>query len=76
MKEVGIVTIQRSSNYGACLQCYALYKYVESFIKTPIEQVPDPSFLLTRNEWMDISIPPKIVNPYILRLRWSSLRAY
>lgn len=30
MLKVGIVTIQRSSNYGACLQCYALYKYIES----------------------------------------------
>ena len=30
MKKVGIITIQRSSNYGACLQCYALYKYIES----------------------------------------------
>lgn len=29
MKKVGIITIQRSSNYGACLQCYALYKYIE-----------------------------------------------
>lgn len=30
MLRVGIITIQRSSNYGACLQCYALYRYVES----------------------------------------------
>lgn len=30
MKKVGIITIQKSSNYGACLQCYALFKYVES----------------------------------------------
>ena len=30
MLKVGIITIQRSSNYGACLQCYALYKYIES----------------------------------------------
>ena len=29
MQKVGIITIQRSSNYGACLQCYALYKYIE-----------------------------------------------
>lgn len=30
MLRVGIITIQKSSNYGACLQCYALYKYIES----------------------------------------------
>jgi hypothetical protein len=30
MLKVGIITIQKSSNYGACLQCYALYKYIES----------------------------------------------
>ena len=30
MLKVGIITIQRSSNYGACLQCYALYRYIES----------------------------------------------
>lgn len=29
MKKIGIVTIHNSSNYGACLQSYALYKYIE-----------------------------------------------
>lgn len=29
MKKIGIVTIHNSPNYGACLQAYALYKYIE-----------------------------------------------
>lgn len=29
MKRVGIITIHHSPNYGACLQSYALYKYIE-----------------------------------------------
>lgn len=29
MKRVGIITIHNSPNYGACLQSYALYKYIE-----------------------------------------------
>lgn len=28
MKKIGILTIQHSANYGACLQCYALWKYL------------------------------------------------
>ena len=28
MKRVGIITIHHSPNYGACLQSYALYKYI------------------------------------------------
>lgn len=28
MKKVGIITIHNSSNYGACLQSFALYKYI------------------------------------------------
>ena len=39
---------------------------LSSFIKTPLEQVPDPSFLLTKREWQSISIDPKIGKPYIL----------
>lgn len=30
MKKVGIITIHNSPNYGASLQAYALYKYIES----------------------------------------------
>lgn len=29
MKSIGIITIHNSPNYGACLQSYALYKYLE-----------------------------------------------
>lgn len=29
MKKIGIITIHNSPNYGACLQAYALYKYIE-----------------------------------------------
>lgn len=29
MKKIGIITIHNSPNYGACLQSYALYKYIE-----------------------------------------------
>ena len=39
---------------------------LSSFINKEIEQVQDPSFLLTRDEWLKISIPPKIQKPYIL----------
>lgn len=28
MKKIGILTIHNSPNYGACLQCYALWKYI------------------------------------------------
>ena len=27
--KIGIITFQRADNYGALLQCYALYKYVK-----------------------------------------------
>lgn len=30
MKKIGIITIHNSPNYGASLQAYALYKYIES----------------------------------------------
>ena len=30
MKKVGIITIHNSPNYGASLQAYALYKYIET----------------------------------------------
>ena len=29
MKKVGIITIHNSPNYGACLQSYALYRYIQ-----------------------------------------------
>ena len=29
MKRIGIITIHNSPNYGACLQSFALYKYIE-----------------------------------------------
>ena len=29
MKKIGIITIHNSPNYGASLQSYALYKYIE-----------------------------------------------
>lgn len=29
MKKIGIITIHNSPNYGACLQSFALYKYLE-----------------------------------------------
>lgn len=29
MKKIGIITIHNSHNYGACLQAFALYKYIE-----------------------------------------------
>lgn len=31
MKKVGIITIHNSPNYGACLQSYALYKYIKDY---------------------------------------------
>lgn len=30
MKKIGIITIHRSPNYGACLQSYALWQYISS----------------------------------------------
>ena len=28
MKKVGIITIHKSTNYGACLQAHALWKFI------------------------------------------------
>lgn len=30
--KIGIITIHKSPNYGACLQCYALYKYISMYV--------------------------------------------
>ena len=37
-----------------------------SFVDNQVEQVLDPSFLLSKEEWIDISVPPQISKPYIL----------
>ncbi len=31
MKKIGIITIHNSPNYGACLQSYALYRYIKDY---------------------------------------------
>lgn len=33
MKKIGIITIQKSPNYGACLQSYALWEYINKHVR-------------------------------------------
>lgn len=47
--KIGIVTFQRADNYGALLQCYALYKYIEK--QNPNTEVIDYRNLLIEDRY-------------------------
>lgn len=58
MKKIGIITIHNSPNYGACLQSFALYKYISSKEGIDCEIID-----LHRPHYKDF-IPSKIYVPY------------
>ena len=54
---VGIITIHNSPNYGACLQAFALWKYIE-------QQGCDCEIIDLYRPHQEEYIPSKIYKPY------------
>lgn len=69
MSKIGILTFQNTVNYGAALQCFALYKTIEKLGHTPVViDYKCPSIEISEGMLFDVR-DPKSTLKYLLKAR-------